>query len=271
MLRQLGISQVTEQLNPEFPRIRNLRCDLLLRTGDGELHQLELQARNETNMAQRMLDYAVAALHCYGQCPVQTVLYVGDAPMRMQSRLLTASIDFRFTLLDIRDLDRGALLRSGNIADNLIAILAGRREDGAIRRILGKMEKLKVEERDESIRLLLVLCGLRGWESRIEEEVDRMPLNIDIMQNKVLGPAIRRGIEEGHKKGLEEGIEQGIERGIEQGLEKGLEQGIEQAYRDILRLQIETRFGPIPGWAHRKLRKLSHARAQGLAAALLWP
>ena len=32
-----------------------------------------------------------------------------------------------------------------------------------------------------------------------------MPLEIDIMKNKVLGPAIRKGIEQGRGEGLEEG------------------------------------------------------------------
>ena len=60
----------------------------------------------------------------------------------------------------------------------------------------------------------------------------------------------KQWLQEGMEKGLEQGIEQGIERGLERGLEQGLEQGLErgleqgiQRERALLRRQVALRFG----------------------------
>ena len=63
-----------------------------------------------------------------------------------------------------------------------------------------------------------------------------MPLVIDIMENQIIGPAIRKGLAE--------------------GLEKGRKEGLEQGEQKLLRQQMKKRFGPIPEWADAKLSSL---------------
>jgi predicted transposase YdaD len=64
-----------------------------------------------------------------------------------------------------------------------------------------------------------------------------MPVYIDILENEILGPAFRSGLE----KGLEEGKAEGK---LEGKLEGELQ---------ILRRLIERRFGPVPEWANDQL------------------
>jgi len=76
-----------------------------------------------------------------------------------------------------------------------------------------------------------------------------MPVYIDLLENKVLGPAFKRGLEEGELKGKLEGELEGELK--------------------ILRRQIEKRFGPIPKWAAEQLAARSAAELEELSVRIL--
>ena len=84
-----------------------------------------------------------------------------------------------------------------------------------------------------------------------------MPIEIDIMENKVIGPLIaaefKRGSEEGERKGLQEGKLEGLQEGE----------------RKVLRRLIEMRFGPLPGWAEQRLASRSAAELEELSVRVL--
>ncbi len=80
---------------------------------------------------------------------------------------------------------------------------------------------------------LVALAGLRGIEETVEEEVLNMPDLIDVYQNRVLGREIKRGEVR------------------------------------ILRIQIEKRFGPLPGWAEERIHAASFASLEGWALRIL--
>ena len=70
-----------------------------------------------------------------------------------------------------------------------------------------------------------------------------MPLSIDvILENKVIGPAIRRRGEEIAQRAKEEGLEQGMQQGRPQG---------EVA---MPRRLLESRFGPLPATVETRLQ-----------------
>ena len=58
-------------------------------------------------------------------------------------------------------------------------------------------------------------------------------LSIDLSENKVLGPAYQRGLQEGREEGRLEG------------------------QIDMLRGQIERKFGALPSWAEQQLAQYS--------------
>jgi hypothetical protein len=72
------------------------------------LIQIELQSTNDPAMALRMLEYAVAIRRRFFRFPEQYVLYVGEAPLRMDGRIAEPNLTFACPILDLRELERRA-------------------------------------------------------------------------------------------------------------------------------------------------------------------
>jgi hypothetical protein len=241
-LRELTGVAVETWLDVELPKVQNLRVDLLGETGDGALIHVELQSTNEKAMPLRMAEYYLGIYRLLARFPRQLCLYIGKAPLQMQSELRCPDLSFRYAIVDIRSLDGDRLMESSDIGDNVIAILTRLRDyKDAIRSIVAKMAGLAAAERETAMRLLLTISGLRNLEEVVQQEVRKMPLYIDIMENKVLGPAYKRGLEEGEVKGE----------------------------LTILRRLVEKRFGPLPAWAEERLTAKSTTELEDLSLRVL--
>ena len=236
---------ITRWPNIELPKAQNLRMDLLGEDPDQNLHHFELQSTNDPAINLRMAEYALGTYRLTGQFPRQMVLYVGAPHLTMPNELRGPSFLNSYQVIDIRDLDGQLLLASADVGDNILAILTRLRDHKeAIRTIVSKIAELPEGQRDAAVQQLVVLSGLRRLEETVREEVGKMPIIIDLMENEIIGPAIRRG--------------------LEQGLEQGQKQGLEQGEQRLLRLVIEKRFGPIPAWANDKLTTLTTAEMETL-------
>ena|SRR5690349_11741858 len=104
-MQQLSGDVVKDWLDIELPQITNPRVDLLGETAHGALFHLELQSRNDANMPLRMAEYCLRVLRKFGRLPRQVLLYVGQAPFRMESELRGPDLLFRYQAVDVRDLD----------------------------------------------------------------------------------------------------------------------------------------------------------------------
>ena len=126
LLARLMGCKVAQWHNSELSGVRSRRADLLGETWEGTLIHVELQSSNDPRMVYRMLDYAIAIESSFGQFPNQMVLYVGEAPLRMERRLESAGsrLSFECAIVDIRELDGEPLLSSASLEDNVIAVLA---------------------------------------------------------------------------------------------------------------------------------------------------
>jgi hypothetical protein len=245
--------KVKAWLNVELPQVRNPRVDLLARLESDDLLHIELQSSNDMT-PDRMLEYAVGIWRQTGDFPMQVLLYVGNEPLRMTNHAAIKRLDYGYELIDIRDWDGDAMLQSDSVAVNILSVLARIRDrPKAIRRIIMRIARLPAPRRVEALRKLFLLAGVRGLAAKIEEERECMPVEFDIMDHDVLGPAIRKGMEEGRTQGIEEGRTRGIEDGE----------------RQILRLLIEKRFGPLPAWAAERLTNCTEQTLQVLAVRLL--
>ena len=121
----------------------------------------------------------------------------------------------------------------------MIAILTRLRDHKeAVRMIVSRISELPESERHVPIQQLVILAGLRQLGQTVKEEVEKMPIVIDLMENDIIGPAIR------------------------QGLEKGREEGRAAGEQHLLRRLIEKRFGSIPDWANAKLASLTVAEIE---------
>jgi predicted transposase YdaD len=253
-IRELAGGAVEKWLDIELPKVQNMRMDLLGETAGGGLVHVELQSGNDIAMPLRMAEYCLGVFRLFGKFPRQVLLYVGEAPLRMASELRGPDVSFRYRAIDIRELDGDRLIESDEVGDNVIAILARLRDHRvAVRKIVGRIASLAAAEREAALSRLLILAGLRRLEETVAREIQKMPVFIDILENKVLGPPFRRGLEEGRQAGLQEGLQEGELKGELR----------------ILRRQIEKRFGAIPAWAEERLAVRSTAELEDLSVRVL--
>ena len=198
----LGGSPVRRWLNVDMAQIKALRPDLLGEKRDGGLFHLEIMTKNEPNAALRMLEYSVTIQIQHRNVPDQVLLYVGYETMQMSRQIEAPRLSFRFSLMDARDLDGDGLLESPDLGDNVIAVLGRlRNQRSALREILDRIGKRSPVEREKALTGLMTLAGLRRLAGVVEEEAKRMPFDIDIMENEVLGREIRKGLRKGASTG----------------------------------------------------------------------
>jgi len=257
-IRELAGGPVEKWLDMELPKVQNLRMDLLGETAGGDLVHVELQSRNDAAMPLRMAEYCLGVFRLFGKFPRQVLVYVGEAALHMESQLRGPNVWFRYRAIDIRELDGDRLIESEEVGDNVIAILAGLRDHrDAVRKIVGKIASLAAAGREAALSQLLILAGLRSLEETVAREIQKMPVYIDILENKVLGPPYKKGLEEGRQEGLEEGRREGERAGERKG---------ELA---ILRRLIEKRFGAVPSWAEERLVGRSTIELEDLSVRVL--
>jgi hypothetical protein len=206
------------------------------------LIHFELQSSNDGAMALRMIEYALGVRRLFGQFPRQILLYVGEAPMRMENKLRGPDLSFEYRLIDIRELDGERLLESGDVGDNVIAILTRLRDDReAVHRIVERIGWLAPAERETALAQLTILAGLRHLARTVERETRNMPIDLDIRDHETLGPLFQAERQEGRQEGD----------------------------IAILRRLIEKRFGALPRWAAEKLAGLSTTELEELSERVL--
>lgn len=245
-MRELTGTTVTKWLDVELPKVQNLRLDLLGETVEGGLVHIELQSRNDVSIPLRMAEYCLGVYRLCGKLPSQVLLYVGQAPLKMDSELRGPDMWFRYRAIDIRSMDGDVLLESEAVGDNIVAILARLRDHKeAVHRIVEKILGSVEMDRVTALNALMILAGLRGLEEVVEEEAKKVPIFIDILDNKVLGREYKKGLQEGEQKGRQEGE------------------------LKVLRRLIEKRFGELPEWAEKRLAAKSTAELEELSLHLL--
>lgn len=237
-MRELTGTVIEKWLDVELPKVQNLRLDLLGQSVDGELVHLELQSSNDAAMPFRMIEYCLGVQRLFGRFPRQILLYVGEAPMRMESKLRGPDLTFAYRLIDMRSLNGERLLESGNVGDNVIAILAQLRDHKeAVHRIVARIAGLAAVERETALAQLTILAGLRHLARTVEQETRNMPIDLDIRDHETLGPLIIAAEQKGELT--------------------------------ILRRQVAKRFGTLPAWAAERLAGFSTAELEELSERVL--
>ena len=230
--RRLFGGRVTEHLASEQPQVSNRRADMVVRTEDGSLHQVEFQAANEANFGLRMLEYYTFLVCSHRQHVVQTVLYLGREALGLERGYRSPSMDFQFEIVNLRELDAELLLESEDWADIALALLARGDREKALAVAVSRLGTMGSEERAWASGTLLFLSGILGIEETVNERMKEAGM-IDLMENKVVGPLIL----EAERKGRSEGMQVGM--------------------YDLLLEQLTEKFGAMPEWALERLQAAS--------------
>jgi hypothetical protein len=193
-----GDARVTDWLNVEQPRVKNLRSDILARCGDdGGLRNVEFESSNDPDIPRSKADYYMGFWRLLNEHVEQVVLYAGKQPLTISPVFKTPSMTYYFRILDLKTFDGEPLLASEDWGDNILALLTPVEQERVLQRVEAQIRKLDGEEQQNAASIFVILSGIMG----IEETVVKRVHMIDIMENKVLGPAIRHGIEQGKTEG----------------------------------------------------------------------
>jgi len=261
-VREIAGSPVKRWLDKELPSIRNTRADLLGETSGGDIVHLEFMSENQKLFELRMAGYYAEIYQAWGRHPRQALVYVGRAKLRMIGRFRSPTLSFRFRVVDLRQLNGARYLESVAVGDQILSVLMrlkNRRK--AIRRILTTIITLNAKAREEALGQLMVICGLRGIETEVEEEIRKVPVLNSLLDHKVLGREF--------KKGMEQGLERGLEQGLEKGLERGLKRGRLEGEAILLHRILQHRFKKLPKWVADKLATATPAQIEKWGERLL--
>ena len=144
----------------------------------------------------------------------------------------------------------------------MLAVLARVRDQReAVHRALERIATLEGSERDVAVAQLAILAGLRGLGEIWKQEREKMPFEIDVMENEIL--------RELYEKGLTEGEARGEARGRAEGRAEGEARGKAIGEANVLRTQMEKRFGPLPGWARGRLESATTQQIETWTLAVL--
>ncbi len=218
-LQMLTGLQATDWLNVEYPSIKVRSPDIVARLTDGSIFHLELQSSPDPQMLWRMLEYYILIYQHYGVYPLQQVVYIGQATPHFTTHCNTKHLSFYYDLIDIRNLDGRLLLESDSISDNILAILCHLDNyDVTIKNILNKINQLDDKSRKDMLLILANLATLRNLKPILEQEEQRMSIELSIENNLFM------------------------QRAFQKGTQKGLQQGEVK----LLQKMLEKRFGALP-------------------------
>ena len=123
---------------------------------------------------------------------------------------------------------------AGNSPLNALALLTNVDLSRALEVIFSRIDALNETERGQAAQTVVLLSGLIGREDEVDRRLRQSM--IDILQNKILGPALREGMEKGQEIGKEIGLEIGAARQREQA---------KAALRKALRQSLRANFGEL--------------------------
>ena len=193
-----GDAGVNEWLSVEQPRVNNPRADLLARCGDGKLRHVEIETSNDSSMARRKAEYYLGFWRLLDEHVEQVLLYAGQRPLTISPVFETPCMRYEFRILDLKTWDGEPLLASEDWGDNVLALLTAVEQERVLQRVEAQIRKLQGEEQRNAASLFVIISGIMG----IGKDVARRINMIDIMENEVIGPAIRQGIQQGKMEAL---------------------------------------------------------------------
>ena len=229
----------------ELPKVQNPRVDLLARRGDDVLCHLELESKNTPDIGRRVTEYYLGLHRLLDEHVEMVVLYVGKRPLAMSPIFSTPSLTFTFRLIDIREFDGEPLIQSKDLGDNMLAMLTKADQEIVLRKVEAGLKKLPPGKREEAALRFVVISGLRG----LEKTVARRFSMIDLMENKVIGPAIRLGERRGQQRGEQLGEHRGKVK--------------------ILLTLLKQRFGQLPAGTTELIEQASERKLLSISKRIL--
>ncbi len=196
--------QTTIEKEPDFIRV--------VETDQGErfILQLEFQTVDEEGMIYRMQEYYGLLRRKYQLPTKQFVIYLGQKPSKMETKLPPEEVFTGFTLTSLRDYSYQSLLASQVPEEIILAVLSdfeGKRPVEVLKGILSKLKEISGEEITlrKYIRQLAVLARLRNLGKETQKQIFDMGLTYNITEDYLY----QQGLEKGKKDLIVEMLKDG--------------------------------------------------------------
>ena len=199
LLKLLIGQEAIELLTVEFPSVKKRLPDLVVRLADGSIFHLELQSSVDEVMVWRMLEYYALIRRLYPDAIlIQQVLYVGSDHPSFTTNIAENTLQFRYSVKDIRDIDCQQMLNGGCLEENLLAILCHQEDERkTIRAVVSQIAVLPPKARADALEKLVILAGLRQLGTTVKEEVKNMAITVNVMENEFLRDLFMEGEQKG--------------------------------------------------------------------------
>ena len=201
---KIEIADDMELIDKEFTRIEKRDADLVYKNGDEIVH-IEIQNNHHPKMHLRMLRYYDDILFQYEKYAVkQYMLYVGKEKCYMKNEIVRDEINYRYAMIDIRDIPCESFLQSDDPSAVVLAILCdfeGRDKQEVVNTILKRL--IELSDSEVSFRNYLEKVEVFSTNRELEKYVDKGEAMLTVDIEKL--PSFTRGLE----KGIQEGIEKG--------------------------------------------------------------
>jgi len=219
----IEIEDDMELIDKEFTRVEKRDADLLFKNGKEIVH-IEIQNNNHPQMHLRMHRYYSDILFEFEKYHIkQYMLYMGKASCTMSSSIKRDEINYKYVMIDIRDIPCESFLQSDDPSAVVLAILCdfeGKDKQEIVNTILKKLIELAKDE--TSFRSYLKKVELYSTNRDLEDYVEKGEKMLSVDIEKL--PSFNIGLERGIQKGIQTGIQKGIQTGIQKGIQKGKEE-----------------------------------------------
>ncbi len=208
--RLLGIRALTsEELPDALQHTREREPDVLKKikdtNGDIFILQVEFQVTDESEMVYRMAEYYLMLYRKYQLEVAQYVLYLGEKPPGMCTKLETRKMTFRFPLITLSEVDYRLFLASNQPEEVIFALLGdfgSDRPEEALGNIIRRVEEttqsdFALKRKWVQLRILSQLRSLVIQTGKLMEGISTFFKE----ENDIL-----------YKRGIEKGIATGMSR-----------------------------------------------------------
>jgi len=199
-----------ELIDKEFTRVEKRDADLVYKNGDEIVH-IEIQNNNHPKMHLRMHRYYSDILFEYEEYAIrQYMLYIGKERCRMKKEIVRDNINYKYAIIDIRDVSCEAFLQSDDPSAIVLAILCNFEEKDkqeVVNTIIRKL--IDLSEDETTFRNYLKKVEVFSTNRNLEDYVDKGEKMFTVDIERL--PSFKRGLEQGIQTGIQKGIEKGIE------------------------------------------------------------
>ncbi len=201
---QIEVKEDMELIRHEFTRVESRESDLLYKNGDEIVH-IEIQNDNHEQMHLRMHRYLSDILFEHKSKIIkQYLLYIGKAKCKMKNSIKIENLDYKYDIIDMRDLPCESFLYSDDPSALVLAMLCDFEDKDkqiVVNTILKRLKELNDERSYRNyLKMVNVYSTNRGLEKEVEKGVEMLTIDIEKTPFYKIG----------NEKGLETGIEKGI-------------------------------------------------------------